>query len=52
MQLEREQAAVKRESLLEKRESLLEKGLRCMHGNRSVVSFSISFRRVAHRSGR
>ncbi|MDY4874963.1 MAG: hypothetical protein SO133_08970, partial [Alloprevotella sp.] len=52
----REQAAVKRESLskkskihLEKRKSRLEKSLRCRHGNRAVFSFSISFRRVAHR---
>ena len=44
----REQAAVKRESRLEKSKSRLEKSLRCRHGNRTI-SFSISFRRVAHR---
>ena len=38
------------ESRLEKSKSRLEKSLRCRHGNRTVVSFSISFRRVAHRS--
>ena len=37
----------KRKSRLEKRKSRLEKSLRCRHGNRAVVSFSISFRRVA-----